>query len=91
METSSNSVPKACSHSAKTSVTSAMPKGLRASVPLKMMSCILAQRRALGRCSPSTHRIASETLLLPQPFGPTIAIIPGSNVSRVLSAKLLKP
>ena len=47
--------------------------------------------KVVGRCSPKTQRIASETLLLPHPFGPTIAIIPSSKVRRVLSAKLLKP
>ena len=30
-------------------------------------------------------------LLLPQPFGPTIAVIPGSSRTTVLSANDLKP
>jgi hypothetical protein len=77
--------------SAKVMETSAIFSGLRVSVPLKTTSVILEQRNAVGRCSPRTQRIASETLLLPHPFGPTIEIMPGSNWRRVLSAKLLKP
>src|SRR5688572_5424839 len=73
------------------SETSAMPRGFRPSVPLKMTSAISPPRRALADCSPSTHRMASETLDLPQPFGPTIAETPGWKLSPVLSAKDLKP
>ena len=50
--------------------TSAMLNGLRESVPLKMTSAISPPRRALADCSPSTQRMASDTLDLPQPFGP---------------------
>ena len=42
-------------------------------------------------CSPRTQRTASATLLLPLPFGPTTAVIPESNASSVLLAKVLKP
>jgi hypothetical protein len=35
--------------------------------------------------------MASTTLLLPEPFGPTTAVIPGSNRSVVADAKDLKP
>jgi hypothetical protein len=35
--------------------------------------------------------MASTTLLLPQPFGPTTAVIPVPNCISVLSAKDLKP
>ena len=38
-----------------------------------------------------TQRIASEMFDLPEPLGPTIAVISFSNVSRVFSAKDLKP
>ena len=41
--------------------------------------------------SPRTQRIASATLLLPQPFGPTIQVTPLSNLISCLSAKDLKP
>src|SRR5579859_6289816 len=73
------------------SETSAIPKGLRVSVPLKMISAISPPRRALADCSPSTQRIASETFDLPHPLGPTIAVTPGWNVKEVLSAKDLNP
>src|SRR5580765_2120932 len=71
--------------------TSAMPSGLRPSVPLKMTSAISPPRRALADCSPNTQRIESDTLDLPQPLGPTIAVTPGRKLSEVLSAKDLKP
>ena len=57
----------------------------------KITSSILAPRRALERCSPITLSIASEILDLPEPLGPTIAVISFSKVRRVLSAKDLKP
>src|SRR5580692_4148912 len=73
------------------SETSAMPSGLRPSVPLKITSSISPPRRALADCSPSTQRIASETLDLPHPLGPTMAVTPGWKFSDVLSANDLKP
>src|SRR3954470_21268832 len=71
--------------------TSAMPRGLRPSVPLKMTSAISPPRKALADCSPRTQRMASETLDLPHPFGPTIAVTPGWKLSEVLSANDLNP
>src|SRR5687767_16024232 len=71
--------------------TSAAPVGLRASEPLKMTSSILSPRRLLALCSPRTHVSASATLLLPQPFGPTMAVTPRSNASSDRSEKDLKP
>jgi hypothetical protein len=68
-----------------------MPSGLRFSVPLKMTSAISPPRRALAEVSPSTQRIASTTLDLPQPFGPTMPVTPSANSKTVLSAKDLKP
>jgi hypothetical protein len=38
-----------------------------------------------------TQDKASTTLLLPEPFGPTTQVIPGSNLSVVCEAKDLKP
>ena len=38
-----------------------------------------------------THKIASEMFDLPEPFGPTIAVIFFSKLKRVLSGKDLKP
>jgi len=71
--------------------SSAMFTGLRAEEPWKITSSILAPRSARARCSPSTHRTASETFDLPHPFGPTIAVTPGSNRSSVSSANDLNP
>src|SRR5229473_6693714 len=57
-----------------------------------MTSFISAPRRCLTLCSPNTQAIASATLLLPQPFGPTTAVIPSPVKMRsVWSAKDLKP
>ena len=72
-------------------VTSARPSGGRPAVPAKMTSSILPPRSALAPCSPSTQAMASTTLDLPEPFGPTTQVIPGSNRSVVAEAKDLKP
>src|SRR5688500_18321107 len=72
-------------------VTSARPSGWRPDVPAKITSSILPPRRALAPCSPSTHEIASTTLDLPEPLGPTTQVIPGSSLSTVAAAKDLKP
>src|SRR5262245_54038994 len=71
--------------------TSAAAVGLRASLPLKITSSILSPRRRLALCSPITHVIASATLLLPHPLGPTIAVTPLSNASSERSENDLKP
>src|SRR5208282_385402 len=54
-------------------------------------SSMLLPRRRVGACSPRTHRIASTTLDLPQPLGPTTAVIPGAKLIVVESRKDLKP
>src|SRR5258705_10105893 len=72
-------------------VTSARPSGARPAVPAKMTSSILPPRSALAPCSPSTQAIASTTLDLPEPFGPTTHVMPGSSLSVVADAKDLKP
>ena len=63
----------------------------RADDPWKITSSIFAPRRSRARCSPNTQRTASETLDLPHPFGPTIAVTPGSNARYVVSANDLNP
>src|SRR6478735_12051185 len=73
------------------SVTSARPSGGRSAVPAKMTSSILPPRRALAPCSPSTQAMASTTLDLPDPLGPTTAVIPGSKCRVVAEANDLKP
>ena len=72
-------------------VTSATPKALRLPLPEKITSSILLPRRYFALCSPNTQRMASEILLLPEPFGPTTAVIPLSKFNSILSAKDLKP
>src|SRR5688500_16250295 len=75
----------------KASVTSARLTARRAVVPWKMASSILEPRMADAFCSPSTQRIASLIFDLPQPFGPTIAVMPSWKRSSVRSANDLKP
>ena len=48
--------------------------------PLKMTSAISPPRRLLALCSPSTQRTASTTLLLPEPLGPTMPVMPAREV-----------
>src|SRR5215471_21784577 len=73
-------------------VTEASPSGFRSRVPAKITSSIRAPRSDLADCSPSTQLIASLRLDLPQPFGPTIAVIPEPwNRISVRSQKDLKP
>src|SRR4029079_18231591 len=73
------------------SVTSARPSGARPAVPAKITSSILPPRTALAPCSPSTQANAATTLDLPEPFGPTTQVIPGSSLNVVADAKDLKP
>src|SRR5262245_38945161 len=72
-------------------VTSARPSGARPDVPAKITSSILPPRRAFAPCSPSTQAIASTTLDLPEPLGPTTQVMPGSSFSVVAEAKDLNP
>ena len=61
-------------------------------VPPKMTSSILpAPRSCLELVSPSTQRMASEILLLPDPLGPTTPVMPAPMVILVRSGKDLKP
>ena len=60
-------------------------------MPPKITSSILAPRSWRLFCSPMTQRMASEMFDLPEPLGPTTAVMPGSKVSALLSAKDLKP
>src|SRR5579859_6540942 len=87
-----NRAASASSGSSIVIVTSAKPIGGRFTVPLKMQSLIRPARRLLWLCSPSTHEIASTTLDLPHPFGPTMHVVPiPLNVTTVLSQNDLKP
>src|SRR5262250_2961468 len=73
------------------SVTSARPRAGRPDVPAKTTSSILPPRSGLTPCWPITHENASTTFDLPDPFGPTTQVIPGSNRSVVVEAKDLNP
>ena len=73
------------------SSTSARPSGGRPDVPAKMTSSILPPRSDLAPCSPMTQARASTTLDLPEPFGPTTQVIPGSSCSVVDEANDLNP
>ena len=75
----------------KVSETSAICRGFRLRVPLKMMLSILSERKAFVFCSPSTQRMASTTFDFPQPFCPTIPVTPSSKLIVTLSPKLLNP
>jgi hypothetical protein len=91
IETSVYSIGSAPSALSMVSVTSARPSGGRPAVPAKMTSSILPPRRLLAPCSPRTQAMASTTFDLPEPLGPTTAVIPGSSRSVVALAKDLKP
>ena len=91
IETSVYSIGSAPSVLSMVSVTSARPSGGRPAVPAKMTSSILPPRSALAPCSPSTQAMASTTLDLPEPLGPTTAVMPGSNRRVVAEAKDLNP
>src|SRR5579859_3520435 len=87
-----NRAASASSGSSIVIVTSARPSGGRFTVPLKMQSLIRPARRLLWLCSPSTHEIASTTFDLPQPFGPTMHVVPVPlNVTTVRSQNDLNP
>src|SRR3954463_878992 len=89
--TSCQSIPSSFSHSAKVIETSAIPSAGRESVPEKMTSVISPPRSALADCSPSTQMMASSTLDLPHPLGPTTQVTPRWKLRTVLGAKDLKP
>ncbi|CAB4624506.1 unannotated protein [freshwater metagenome] len=72
-------------------LTSARPSAARLVVPAKMTSSIFCERTAEGAWAPSTQPIASTTLDLPEPLGPTTTVTPGSRSRAVVSAKDLKP
>ncbi len=91
METSVYSMGSAPSALSMVRVTSARPSGDRPEVPAKMTSSILPPRRSLAPWVPITQRRASSTFDLPEPFGPTTHVMPGSKRRVVADAKDLKP
>src|ERR1700728_805066 len=92
--TPSITLATASDSSGSTSVrlTSEMPIGGRLAVPLKMQSDMRSARSILWLCSPRTQEMASTTLDLPQPFGPTMQVMPlPLKVIGVFSQNDLKP
>ena len=72
-------------------LTSAWLRAGRPVLPEKITSSISDARMALYDASPMTQRTASTRLDLPQPFGPTTPVRPGSISKSVGSTKDLKP
>src|SRR5215510_11786670 len=71
--------------------TSALLRPGRLLVPEKITSSMSAARNDLCEVSPITQRSASTRFDLPQPFGPTTPVRPGSIRKSVGSTKDLKP
>ena len=86
-----NSMGKRPAELSRVRRTSARPRAGRFAVPAKMTSSIFWLLTEDGACAPSTHAMASTTLDLPEPFGPTTTVTPGSSSIAVVSAKDLKP
>src|SRR5712691_635244 len=87
-----NRAASASSGSSRVIITSERPMGGRLAVPLKMQSDMRSARRDLWLCSPRTQEMASTTLDLPQPLGPTMHVVPlPLNVIAVRSQNDLKP
>ncbi len=89
--TSANSIGNMPAELSIVSDTSARPSAERLSAPAKITSSILAERTADGAWAPSTQPMASTTLDLPEPLGPTTTVTPGSITRVVESAKDLNP
>src|SRR6202453_4394615 len=73
------------------SPTSALLREGRRPEPEKITSSMPKPRIFLNEFSPITQRRASTRFDLPQPFGPTTPVSPGSILNSALSQKLLKP
>ncbi len=59
--------------------------------PAKITSSMPEPRMFLNELSPITQRRASTRFDLPQPFGPTTPVSPGSILNSAESQKLLNP
>ena len=72
-------------------MTSAMLRAGRSPPPEKITSSMPDARMFFDELSPMTQRSASTRLDLPQPFGPTMPVSPGSIRNSDGSTKVLKP
>src|SRR6201986_3864387 len=72
-------------------ITSAWLRDGRLPEPAKITASMSAARNDLCDVSPIAQRKASTRLDLPQPFGPTTPVRPGSITKSVGSTKDLKP
>ena len=80
MVTSVNSIGSRPAELSMVRLTSARPSAGRLAVPAKMTSSIFWLRTAEGAWAPSTQPMASTTLDLPDPLGPTTTVMPGFEV-----------
>ena len=87
MVTSLNSIGSQASELSRVKETSAIPDRARRRPPAKIISTVDLPRKVRIRCSPNTQRIPSAMLLLPEPLGPTMAVMPVGNRNSVLVAK----
>jgi hypothetical protein len=71
--------------------TSAWLRAGRVFEPEKITASMSAARRDLCEVSPIAQRSASTRFDLPQPFGPTTPVRPGSITKSVGSTNVLKP
>src|ERR1700690_4015785 len=69
----------------------AIPARGRCSEPEKIMSSVFLPRNNKYDCSPNTQRKESAIFDLPEPLGPTIAVMPPANSKTVRVAKVLYP
>ena len=72
-------------------MTSAALAAGSVSEPEKITSPIAPARNTPGLCSPSAKSTASVILLFPDPFGPTIEVMPPSSGILTGRANVLKP
>src|ERR1700690_187001 len=63
----------------------------RCSEPEKIMSSVFLPRNNIYDCSPNTQRNESAMFDLPEPLGPTIAVMPLANSKTVREANVLYP
>src|SRR3990167_8817648 len=91
MDASSKSRLRARSELLKTSLTPARPARGDVEEPFHIKSSPRLPRMLFIDCSPSTKRKDSATLDLPEPLGPTIAVMAVANSKEVFLAKDLNP